>query len=441
MELGLQAFDVLDSVGRRITTRWLNPADFMETPGEWAGLASSGSRASSASDESGLVEFVRQQFDYGVGRMEPVLNSLGEPLVASAEGTFMNLAPVAGGLASAGIGAGIDAIGSMFSVFRPEGGSPSMESVIYNPASGSVDIQSSSTSSEEVPEDTRDQQNNDEVDRNKSEDSETNEGKDHEDTDKDEPENSEDKEDKSDEGEDHQTAETTAPETTAHETTAHEMTARETTAPGPNAATATPDKSTPKADTSYPPKIDAPDTATPTPTTLSTVTTSNKPKTPTSTSITSTKLAETTFNKPTLSGCQTNSDCPVCIFPCQIGELPRECVRNAEIIQYVHHSGKYTWDDCVKEIWKLDRVEAKAWANAITLPYCVSENEWEPRDFDKEHGGECWLDIRGDKFAKVKDIWITGMLPLNCPRYVEALKNDPECGHAIDVLSKPWKKD
>ena len=465
MELGLRTFDVLDTAGKKIGTKWLNPAHFIPTPGEW--LSASGS-SGGGSSESSPVEFVRQAFGFGMGMTEPVLNSLGEPLIASAEGTLMNLEPVAANLASAGIPAGIDAIGAMFSIFRPQSSTPSEQTVIWNPRSGSVDVHSSSASSEGGSEDTGDQQNNDDVDENKSDHSETNEEKDQEDADDDQPENSEDKEDNSDGGEEHQTAETSAPETT---TAPEATTAAETTAPTPNTATATQGTATSKVDTPHTSEIDAPEdlpTTSPAPTRAQeTMTDTTHEKTCTHagpypypdnycphtaknvypypdkhTPTTPTTLSTvTTSNKPTLTGCQTNSECPVCIFPCQIGELPRECVRNARNIPYVHNSGKYTWDDCVKEIYKLDRAEAKAWANSITFSYCVSENEWEPKEFDKKNGGECWIDIRGHEFAKVKDVWITGMLPLKCPRYVEGSKNDPECGHAIDVLSKPWKGD
>jgi hypothetical protein len=125
-------------------------------------------------------------------------------------------------------------------------------------------------------------------------------------------------------------------------------------------------------------------------------------------------------------------------------------VRNAINIDNVAISGNYTWDDCVAEIWKLDRAEAKAWAVAITSPVCLTGSEWEPKYMDRGHVSECWLDVRGDKFAKVRDIWITGLLPLKCPSdrdikdggwhgYGEDLKDD--CKKVADVLSRPFNDD
>jgi hypothetical protein len=75
-EVGVRPYEVLDSAGKSMQTTWLKPSDFVQTQGRWA--------------ERG-EQFVREQFNNVAGRMEPVLNSLGEPLVASAEGTLMTL--------------------------------------------------------------------------------------------------------------------------------------------------------------------------------------------------------------------------------------------------------------------------------------------------------------------------------------------------------------
>ena len=179
-----------------------------------------------------------------------------------------------------------------------------------------------------------------------------------------------------------------------------------------------------------------------TPTTLATVTGSNTQKT----SIATGAWPSAT----TITGCKSNKDCPVCNAEtsCQIGDLPPECVRNALNIDNMSIAGNYTWVECVGEIWELDREEAKAWANAITLPYCISEDEWEPREMDSEHGGECWFDIEGEDFATVGESYITALLPLKCPSYRDMkdgkwdgydddLKDD--CKKVGEVLSKPFR--
>ena len=288
MDLGLRWFDVLDSHGRAYKTKLLDPTEFIETPGEWESLpgseGGSGGGGGGGGGVGGIqVEWIRQPFGFIKGQMEPILNSVGEPLVASAEGVFMDLAPVAGNMASSGVHQGVDLLGSLFQVFRPEGSSASGETVIWNPRSGSVRVHTPSSSSEDAPDHTGDEQSDDDGDENKSEHSETDESKDHDDADKDKSEKSEDTEDKSDEDEDHQTAETTAPETTAPEATAHETTAHETTspektthrpstpqtgapqtdAPDANTATATRGSAAPGTDASHPAKTDSPDNATP----------------------------------------------------------------------------------------------------------------------------------------------------------------------------------
>jgi hypothetical protein len=88
--------------------------------------------------------------------------------------------------------------------------------------------------------------------------------------------------------------------------------------------------------------------------------------------------------------------------------------------------GNTTWDACVAKIQRLEREEAKAWAAAITLPYRVSNGEWEPKDNGKEPGGECYLTFRWEEFAKVAYANVKGMLPLECPTSLQAQSGDKD---------------
>ena len=116
-------YDVLDSTGKVLRRIWEEPKNLSKMPGKWVKEGE---------------QFVRM-----AERSVPVLDSLGEPIVASGAGALMTLEPVAGEAAAAAggvVGASAHAIGGLFSMFLPEGGQPSQPLLDSDPSSGAVDI-------------------------------------------------------------------------------------------------------------------------------------------------------------------------------------------------------------------------------------------------------------------------------------------------------------
>jgi hypothetical protein len=118
-------FELLDSTGNVLRTVWRDPKTLAPMAGEWMQQGN---------------QYVRI-----AERMEPVLDSLGEPLIASSAGTLMTLEPAAVGAteAAAGVAEGVVGAASvLFSMFLPEGGQPSQPSLDFNPVSGVVKLAS-----------------------------------------------------------------------------------------------------------------------------------------------------------------------------------------------------------------------------------------------------------------------------------------------------------
>lgn len=120
-------FDILDSTGKAMRQRvWCETKDLVSTPGDWV-----------------------QQGEYFVRMAEtgvPVLDGLGEPIIASAAGALMDVMPaeeavsVVGDAVSAGGEMLLDGASTFFSMFFPEGGQPSQPMFSYNSRSGEVQI-------------------------------------------------------------------------------------------------------------------------------------------------------------------------------------------------------------------------------------------------------------------------------------------------------------
>ena len=460
--LGNPAWDVVNAAGQRVQTIWRSPESLSPMPGQWASMPS-------AADQ-----FVRTQANQVTGKLEPVLNSLGEPVVAATSGVLNTLAPVAYA-AGEGVAAGeavIGGLGSMlFRMFSSGSDDSSADTIIFNSRKGMVDIHDAGSDSHNDGENEHDKPDEEQKKSNEDYDkSQEYDGRPHNPstsiratstrhtnptptpTQTSIPHSAQE----TDESKLPSTDQTNVQGTLAQTSMPHSaQETGESTPPGMDQtnvqstpATPTKSKALPTESlneiksTTYITSV-----VTATQTTLKTMTTSvNQQPSPTENVI------------PTgthVSGCKNIQDCPCGRGgpTCQIGALPRECVVGALQIDGMLFMGNSTWDECVAKLQMLEREEAKAWAAAITLPYCLSDDEWEPKDNGKENGGECYLTFQGEEFAKVANVYVRGMLPLQCPTYLQAEFGDKDgdghwdeyshgleqrCRRAADILGQPF---
>ena len=112
-------FDVLDSWGKVLNRIWADPKNLAKTPGLWR---------------------KQRELFFPVESDLPILDSLGEPLAASAAGTLITLKP-----AACDVGGGAP---TLFSIFLAEGGQIKVRSVIFDPRSGPVEFNDKITGEE-----------------------------------------------------------------------------------------------------------------------------------------------------------------------------------------------------------------------------------------------------------------------------------------------------